>query len=250
MFAMRRAFCLAAAMLIAERSFAQESVAPPTESTALTRSESSAGSAVVTTDESTEVCPADGRRCMGTAELGTRDEFLANSYFTEMLAGRYRSTTIGPKIPKFDYVPLAFRIGCSPMEDGSFFVRHFSFLTEWSVDPITGSFGNIATGPSIMFRFDVCPQQRICPYLQAATGFVLTDAYRDQSQRAVGEEFEFLQQLEVGVRWKMNESLAIESEFGLQHISNAGLASRNFGVNAIGVSIGLRWNFGVEHARY
>ena len=60
----------------------------------------------------------------------------------------------------------------------------------------------------------------------------------------MGEEFEFLQQVEVGVRWKLTDSLAIESEFGLQHISNAGLAKRNAGVNALGVSVGVQWTSG------
>ena len=85
---------------------------------------------------------------------------------------------------------------------------------------------------------------RITPYLQGGTGFVLTDAYRDPTQRAIGEEFEFLQQVEIGLRWKLTDCIAIESEFGLQHTSNGGLSNRNYGVNALGASIGMRWTFG------
>ena len=117
-------------------------------------------------------------------------------------------------------------------------------LAEWTADPIVGTFGNYMTGASVLARFDACPDKRLCPYLQIGTGFVLTDAFHDPNQRAIGEEFELLQQAEVGVRWKLTERLALQSEFGFQHVSNGGLASRNYGVNALGASIGLHWTFG------
>ncbi len=37
--------------------------------------------------------------------------------------------------------------------------------------------------------------------------------------------------------------LSLDIEGGLQHISNAGLANRNLGVNAFGGSIGLTYYF-------
>jgi opacity protein-like surface antigen len=184
----------------------------------------------------------------GVAELGTMEEYSEQSpWFVETLVGRYRSSSgIGPRISDIDYMPIAFRLGCRPCEDGGFFKRRLSVLAEWTVDPVTEGFGSILTGPSVLFRFDACPCRRISPYFQAGTGFVLTDASRDKQQRAIGETFEFLQQLEVGVSWKLTDRLSLQAEYGLHHISNAGLAGRNLGINAIGASVGLHWTFGAK----
>ena len=180
--------------------------------------------------------------CVG--EIGTFGESPRRSCFGEALVGYYRSSSIGPRIPNFDYVPIAFRLGYRPWEDRGYIASRISILAAATVDPITASFGNYMTGASLMVRYDVCPDRTVCPYFQGGTGFVLTDAWRDRNQGAIGEEFEFLQQLQVGVRWKLSECLAIEAECGLQHVSNGGLARHNLGANDLGGSIGLRWTFG------
>jgi lipid A 3-O-deacylase len=242
MFLKRRTLCFIAAMLVATSTFAQEPSSQPTPEP-------------IHDNVPRVIMPAPAEPFLDLdqsppcVEIGTFEEIPTVPWFAEMMVGRYRSEAIGPRIPRFEYVPVAFRLGCGPKEEGGFFARHVSFLAEVTVDPITETFGNIATGPSVMVRFDACPQQRICPYFQAGTGFVFTDAYRDKDQRAIGEEFEFLQQLEVGVRWKLTDSLAIQSEFGLQHISNAGLAGRNLGANSLGFSVGFQWTFGAGRDR-
>jgi hypothetical protein len=181
-------------------------------------------------------------RCACPVEIGTMDA-PRRSTFVEALVGGYRSS-LGPEIPRFEYMPIVFRYGWRHWEDRGPIARRISFLAELTVDPVTDGFGNFMVGPSVMVRFDACPDRRLCPYLQAGTGFLLNDAYRDQNQRAIGANFEFLQQVEVGLRWKLTDCLAIQSEFGIQHISNAGLAGRNLGVNALGASVGLHWDFG------
>ncbi|HEX3314784.1 MAG TPA: acyloxyacyl hydrolase, partial [Gemmataceae bacterium] len=196
--------------------------------------------AVLSVDaDATAVSEADS-----VAEYGTVEEFPSRSFFGEALVGYYRSSFIGPSIPRFDYVPIAFRVGYRPWEDRGYIASRMSVMLEATADPITKSFGNYLTGASLMLRYDACPSWTICPYFQVGTGFVLTDAWRDQKQMAIGEEFEFLQQVEFGVRWKLRECLSVEAEYGLQHTSNAGFARRNGGANDLGVSIGLRWTFG------
>jgi hypothetical protein len=176
-------------------------------------------------------------------EVGTMDA-PRRSTFAEVVVGNYNSVHVGPVIPNFGYMQTALRYGCRPWEDRGFFARRISFMAELTFDPITDGFGSYLVGPSVMCRFDACPDSRLSPYLQGGTGFVLNDAYRYPFQRAIGENFEFLQQVEVGLRWKLTDNLAIQSEFGLQHTSNGGLAGRNLGVNALGASIGVHWDFG------
>jgi hypothetical protein len=168
---------------------------------------------------------------------------LGHGYTFEILGGTYfRSSHIGPEVPRFDYVPIVFRCGCRPFEDRGFIGERFTLLGELMAAPITGTFGNFLVGPSIVARFDLRdPNCRVVPYFQAGTGFVLTDASHDHTQGAIGEVFEFLQQVEAGVRFRLCSRVDLLCEGGLQHISNAGLARHNLGVNCLGGSMGIRW---------
>ena len=73
--------------------------------------------------------------------------------------------------------------------------------------------------------------------------FTKRDAYHDPNQRAIGQAVEFYLHAEVGLKCMIAPNLSLDIEGGLQHISNAGLASRNYGVNALGGSIGLTYYF-------
>jgi lipid A 3-O-deacylase len=118
-------------------------------------------------------------------------------------------------------------------------------MIEGLVAPVTHDFGHVLGGPSVLARLDICdPAKTVVPYFQVGTGFVLNDGFKDSNQRAIGQCFEFLQQVEVGVRWKLNSNISVLAEGGWQHISNADLARRNLGANNLGGSIGLRWSFG------
>ena len=46
-----------------------------------------------------------------------------------------------------------------------------------------------------------------------------------------------------GFHYTLNERLALNVEGGYIHISNADLASRNYGINALGGSIGITYYF-------
>ena len=82
------------------------------------------------------------------------------------------------------------------------------------------------------------------PYTQGGVGAILTDAYKEPWQRAVGQEFEFYLHAEVGVKCFITPNLSLDIEGGLQHISNGGLAKRNYGVNAFGGTVGFTYHFG------
>ena len=72
---------------------------------------------------------------------------------------------------------------------------------------------------------------------------MLTDANKDQGQHAIGQSIEFYQHVEVGVKCFLTPSLSLDLEGGIQHLSNGGLANRNYGMNAVGGGIGLTYYF-------
>ena len=84
----------------------------------------------------------------------------------------------------------------------------------------------------------------LMPYSQVGAGGVYNDAYRDQTQRAIGEAFEFILHAEVGLKCFIVPNLSLDIEGGFQHLSNGGLASRNAGVNALGGQVGFTYYFG------
>ena len=110
-----------------------------------------------------------------------------------------------------------------------------------------GVFLDIPTGfvgPSLLLRSNwLDPDSPFVPYGQVGAGGVLNDAYRERTQMAIGEAFEFYLHCELGLKYLVAPNLSLDVEGGLQHISNGRLASRNLGVNALGETLGLTYYF-------
>jgi hypothetical protein len=151
---------------------------------------------------------------------------------------------------RVNYVPLSLRLGYEWPElwfPDTFVQGTFEALFEYDTLIITRAFGNYFTGPSMLLRYNyIQPQCLLVPYLQGGAGIVFTDAYREPVQRLIGRWQEFLLQLAVGVRFQVTEQWSLDVEAGLQHISNAGLARRNAGINDAGVMVGFTYTFGAK----
>jgi hypothetical protein len=163
----------------------------------------------------------------------------------QVLMGAYFSGPLGPPIPSFNYVPLTVRHGWNL---GNPFGRigpgNWEFLADVTGAAITSSYGNWFAGSSLYLRYNWAdPGSPLIPYLQGGAGAVVNDAYRDRAQRAVGQEVEFYLHAELGLKCMIAPNLSLDLEGGLQHISNGGIASRNYGVNAFGGSVGFTYYF-------
>jgi hypothetical protein len=168
--------------------------------------------------------------------------------WSQVLAGAYfSSTTLGPNIPSFNYVPVTLRQGWyigNPFGPNWLGTGYWEFVGDITGAAITSSYGSWFAGGALLFRYNWLDYGNpVVPYTQFGAGGILNDAYRDQNQRAVGELFEFYLHLEVGAKFFVAPNLSLDVEGGLQHISNARLASRNLGVNAFGGSIGFTYYF-------
>ena len=121
-------------------------------------------------------------------------------------------------------------------------------MVELTAAPIIYGFGNIVVGPTILLRYNfVQPDWRMVPYLQVGGGFVYNDAYRDHSQRALGEAGEFYLQGTGGLHFLLSSCCSLDIEGGYLHISNAGINERNAGINALGGSLGITYFFSKGH---
>ncbi len=165
----------------------------------------------------------------------------------QVLLGGYFSSKLGPKIPSFSYVPFTLRQGWmlnAPAEHESKWRGCWEFLCDITAAPIVSSYGSYLFGPSFLLRYNfVQPDAALVPYFQTGPGFVISDAYKDRSQGAIGQAFEFYLHAEFGLHYFLSNNWAIDLEGGLQHISNARLAKRNLGVNAFGFSVGVTYYF-------
>jgi hypothetical protein len=183
-----------------------------------------------------------------TVEEVIREEaFWRGRLFLETNVGAYFSERgLGPATPTFDFLPINVRLGMV-LNDPCFpgcLRGSYEALVEFSTAPVFSGFGNIVVGPTALLRYNwVQPDCRLVPYLQAGAGFAYTDGYKDPVQHAIGQWFEFTLKAAAGVHYFVNQNLSVDVEGGFTHISNADLASRNLGINAVGASLGLTFYF-------
>jgi predicted porin len=80
---------------------------------------------------------------------------------------------------------------------------------------------------------------RFVPFIGGTVGIALSDI---DDADATGK-FQFNQQVGGGVRYFFDKSTAVTLDYAIWHVSNAGLAEPNDGVNAHIFSLGLTWLF-------
>jgi len=119
-------------------------------------------------------------------------------------------------------------------------------IAELTVSRIFKGFGNYFAGGTVLVRYNLLrPGSRFVPYAQAGLGAVYSDASKDRSQTAIGQSFEFTPQCAVGLRYFIGRRWTLDGELSFQHISNAQLAERNGGINALGGLVGFTCFFDV-----
>jgi hypothetical protein len=118
------------------------------------------------------------------------------------------------------------------------------FLLEAFGGPSTKGPDGYLAGGSLLWRYNfVQPDARWIPYLQIGAGALGNNIYRGMGQREIGEGFEFVLQGDVGLRYLISDKWSVSAEGGYRHISNADLASRNEGLNSIGVLMEMSYRF-------
>lgn len=147
---------------------------------------------------------------------------------------------------KLNDAGLAVRMGCmlhSPSGPGCL-RGNCELLGELFATGIYEGPGDVLLGATVFLRYNfVQPQAAWVPYFQLGAGGVYNNAYQDSGQRLLGCAVEFNLQASLGLRRMMGENRAFFLEAGYRHISNAGLADRNIGLNSVGAMAGVSWFF-------
>lgn len=132
----------------------------------------------------------------------------------------------------------------NPTQKELFLRGNFEAMMEISHALIYQGPGTYWGGITALIRYNfVPPASKWIPYIQAGVGMVYTNAYKDNSQDAIGQAIEFTPQASLGCRYFFKENWSVDFEGIFHHISNANLADRNGGLNSFGGFIGVSYLF-------
>jgi hypothetical protein len=132
----------------------------------------------------------------------------------------------------------------SNIKGRGFYRGNFEILLGAFAAGVTDGPGSWLVGGNVLGRYNfVQPKARVVPYLQLNGGALGNDIYRDHAQRLIGGGFEFTAGADVGVRFQIGRHFGLLFEGSYQHISNAGIYSRNRGLNTLGAHAGAFYLF-------
>lgn len=179
-------------------------------------------------------------------KMSGSDLFVEDRISVQLVSGALFSTGIGPRIKEINYQQNNIRLGWmlnTPSLNHPL-SGNFELLLELSGSAIMSSYGDVIIGPTALARYNfVQPDWWAVPYIQLGAGVVYTDAYEDKDQNAIGQAVEFTPQASVGSRFLISQNWSVDAEFMYHHISNASMANRNLGSNALGGFLGVSYFF-------
>jgi len=166
----------------------------------------------------------------------------------QLVSGALFSLTNLPEdSPVFNYAQTNLRLGwmlSDPAPQDGFFRGNWEGLVEVSNSIIFKGFGNYIGGITVLFRYNfVQPDWKVIPYVQGGAGIVYNDAYKDETQQAIGQAIEFTPQVSLGLHYLIADKWSLDAEGMLHHISNAGMSKRNRSINALGGFLGITYFF-------
>ncbi len=110
---------------------------------------------------------------------------------------------------------------------------------EFEVEPVLGMFLSpsqaIAAGVNVLFTYNFETGTRLIPFFSAGAGFL----YTDLDVNELGSRFNGSPQGGPGIKYMLNDNTALSLQTRIHHISNAGTASPNRGIDSILFLIGM-----------
>jgi lipid A 3-O-deacylase len=180
-----------------------------------------------------------------TVEVATTP-FDQGKFELQSQSGVYFSVGGGNR-PTLNYSSTAYRLGVmlnTPSGDGFLRGNCELMLQIFAGSVFDDNPGNYLVGGTIILRYNfVQPDSKWVPYVQIGAGGAYNDIYKDQSQRLIGQNWEFDLEAALGIRYFFNDRWSAALEGGYRHISNADTNERNVGLNSIGATVGLGLHF-------
>jgi hypothetical protein len=249
-----RAFALCAALVVLIRTstMGQDAIFP------IAHEPISAGRAIVsdlppTPDTKREAMVAPHLQVMPEwCATAPANPYTAGSTCLQLLGGGH--TTIpgfGPRVSDFSYASVSLRHGwmlTTPDADDGPLRGNWEILCDLTGAALTSGIGHWFAGPRVQLRYNfVQPEASLVPYVQIGTGFMFTDTHLDKQQRGIGQFVECYSCVGSGVRCFLSDNWTLDLEASYQHMSNARMSSRNYGINPVGGQIGFTYFFPAGH---
>lgn len=164
-------------------------------------------------------------------ETGRQNELLVTHYSSKALWGDEFA---------LQYAGLHFRrLFQLPTKEGS---SPYAIFLSAHVEGIHEGPGDYLAGGSAGLRWTrPLGQDGLAFYAQASIGVLGNDVYKDHTQRSFGSFLEFRDNFTLGLSYPLPRGggRLVFLEVSVEHISNAGIAEPNGGINTFGVSLGL-----------
>lgn len=177
------------------------------------------------------------------------DPFRAGGMEFELSAGHFWSVGTKGTIrrPDTEWIMGSARLGWmlnSPSCSGMF-RGNWEFLFGAFGDYFYDGPGNYFVGADLNLRYNfVQPNATVVPFIQIGAGGAYGDwADEAPEQGLIGSDWNWELQGALGVRWMLNERLALVTYAQWQHFSNGGSTANNRGLNGVGAMAGLSWFF-------
>jgi hypothetical protein len=98
-------------------------------------------------------------------------------------------------------------------------------------------------GGAAILRYNFCTHSRWMPFFDGGGGAAATSIRNTD----LSTTFEYNLQAGVGTHYFVRKDFAVTAQYRFLHLSNAGLAAPNLGVNTSMFYIGASWFFGPSH---
>lgn len=177
----------------------------------------------------------------GNSERQRKPPLIGCPSSVQVVSGILFSPILEPDRMDFDFIQANVRLGWLLQPEKK---KGTEIVFEVTNSGIIEGPGDYMGGIALLLRynFDLL-MDRVRPFVQAGAGVVYTDAYKDRTQDLIGQSIEFTLRFGAGLRFKVHRSWSFDVEGNFEHISNAGMAERNVGVNAFGGMVGLTYYF-------
>lgn len=192
--------------------------------------------------------------CPGILTIPARAEDTPNPEFrlfekgelaVQVVGGAFKGPVfVKTQRPAFHFYQANFRVGLmlsDPVNPRFFFKGNFELLPEFTYSDVNGKIEGYFAGGGLLLRYNILSIQhkRLIPYMHAGAGIVRNNIYKDKTQRMIGHPTEFTLRGGVGIRILIMDCWSLDLEGAIEHISNAGLAERNRGMNGAGFLMGI-----------
>ena len=160
-------------------------------------------------------------------------------------SGAFFSVSSGDR-PTLNYWSANYRVGrvlTDPSGSGVFRGNWQPLLQLFGGTVFDGP-GNALGGAALLMRYNfIQPGSRWVPYIQVGLGMLLNDIHKDQSQRLIGQAWEFDLEAGAGVRYMLSAHWSLAAEGGFRNISNWNLNKRDVSLSSLGALVGIGFHF-------